>query len=105
MGQPRGAVEVTWGRSNVTGLAHAFWIDDDTVDAETSICGRASRLVVERIWFTAERPGHVPAACCAGCELMLQPKGARLELDHHREAKASRRLERQAEHDAADEQE
>ena len=87
--------EVWWGRSHVTGLAHAFWLDDDSVDADTSICGRASKLVVERVWFAAVKPDAVPEKTCDGCSLMLARSGARLELPHHREAKALRRAQRE----------
>lgn len=80
---------VWWGRSTVTGLAHAFWQDDDSVDADLSTCGRTSHLLVERIWHVGQ-----PEGACEGCALMLAKTGARLELAHHKAAKASRRAER-----------
>lgn len=91
-------VEVWWGRSRVTGLAHAFWSDDATVDAELSTCGRTSQLLVERIWHVAQ-----PEGACEGCALMLAKTGARLELAHHRAAKASRRAQRDPQGDGAGE--
>lgn len=94
MGKPTDFA-VSWGRSRVTQRAHAFWLDDDTPDADTSICGRASRLVVDPLWFAPSRPDEVPDATCEGCALMLSRSGARLELPHHREAKALRRSQRE----------
>lgn len=91
---------VSWARSTVTGKAHAFWRDDDSVDADTSICGRASRLVVVELWFAASAKQSTPDECCEGCALMLAKHGARLELPHQREAKALRRAQREADADA-----
>lgn len=101
MGKGNETPAVWWGRSRVTGLAHAFWEDDDTADADLSICGRTSTLLVERVWHA----GETPADTCEGCELMRSKTGARLELPHHREAKASRRAQVDPQHDGADEAE
>lgn len=100
MPKGKGTEAVWWGRSKVTGLAHAFWLEDDSVDADTSICGRASQLIVDRVWHQG-----TPEATCEGCALMLSEHGARLELPHHREAKALRRAQVDPQHDGADEAE
>lgn len=100
MGKGNETPAVWWGRSRVTGLAHSFWEDDDTVDADLSICGRTSALLVEKIWHVG-----TPGDACEGCALMLAKHGARLELPHHREAKASRRAQVDPQDDGADEAE